>query len=262
MARVDSGRRLGNGESMNNDKRDAAWWSKAVLIGAIVAAALLPIGALGTRLGVWPVPIGLMLVAAGALLAVVAVVLGIVALIAVVRTGRTADRPLLYIGLLVGGAVMVLLGPQFNTARSVPPIHNISTDIVDPPQFDAVVELRGPGTNPLEYDAAKLAPLQQAAYPGVKPLTSELDVAASFDRALEVLAGMGLEIVNADRDAGRIEATATTFWFGFKDDLVVRIRAADGGSIIDLRSVSRVGMSDVGINAKRIEEFMTRFSAA
>jgi uncharacterized protein (DUF1499 family) len=246
----------------NNDTRDAAWWSKAILIGAIIGAALLPIGALGTRLGIWPFPMGLMLLAGGALLATVAVVLGIVALIVVVRSGRIADRPLLYVGLLIGGAVMVLMGTQFNTARSVPPIHDISTDGVDPPTFDVVVELRGPGTNPLDYDAEKLVPLQQAAYPKVKPLTSERDVAASFDRALEVLSGMGLEIVNADRDAARIEATATSFWFGFKDDLVVRIRAADSGSIIDVRSVSRVGQSDIGVNAKRIEEFIARFSAA
>ena len=71
---------------------------------------------------------------------------------------------------------------------------------------------------------------------------------------------MGLEIVNADREAGRIEATATSRWFGFKDDVVVRIRAAASGSIVDLRSVSRVGIGDVGVNAKRIKAFMARFN--
>jgi len=246
---------------MNSDTRTAAWWSKAVLLGAIVAAALVPIGALGTRLAIWPFTLGLLLLAAGTLLAIVMAVLGIIALIVALSRGRTADRPLLYVGLLVAGAVVVVMGTQMKTAFSVPRIHNISTDVADPPTFDVVITLRGPGTNALDYDAPKLAPLQQAAYPNVKPITSSSDVGASFDRALQVLTGMGLEIVNADRDAGRIEATATSFWFGFKDDVVVRIRAASGGgSIVDLRSVSRVGESDVGVNAKRIEEFAARFT--
>jgi uncharacterized protein (DUF1499 family) len=241
-----------------------AWWSKAILIGAIVGAALLPIGALGTRLGIWPFTLGLLLLAAGALLALVAVVLGIVALIVAMRRGRTADRPLLYVALLIAGAITVLMGTQFNTARSVPPIHDISTDVTDVPAFDVVIQTReqlhDPRMNTLEYDAAKLAPLQQAAYPNIKPITSDRDVGASFDRAMDVLTGMGLEIVNADRDAGRIEATATSFWFGFKDDVVVRIRTAGNGSIIDLRSASRVGQSDIGVNAKRIAEFIARFN--
>ncbi|HJR53568.1 MAG TPA: DUF1499 domain-containing protein, partial [Gemmatimonadota bacterium] len=63
-------------------------------------------------------------------------------------------------------------------------------------------------------------------------------------------------------DRGRIEATATTPWFGFKDDVVVRIRPEAGGSRVDVRSVSRVGRSDVGTNARRIEEYLEIVSAA
>jgi uncharacterized protein (DUF1499 family) len=156
----------------------------------------------------------------------------------------------------------VLMLAQIATARSVPPIHNISTDTADPPSFDVVTGLRGADSNPVDYDAAKLAPLQEAAYPRVKPIISDRTVAESFDRALNVLNGMGLEVVNADRAAGRLEAVATSFWFGFKDDLVVRVRARGAGSVVDLHSVSRVGQSDLGINAKRIEEFIDRFNAA
>jgi uncharacterized protein (DUF1499 family) len=72
---------------------------------------------------------------------------------------------------------------------------------------------------------------------------------------------MGWEIAEADAAAGRIEATDTTFWFGFKDDVVIRIRPAeDGGSIVDIRSKSRVGMSDVGANAARIRAFRDRLT--
>ena len=70
---------------------------------------------------------------------------------------------------------------------------------------------------------------------------------------------MDWEIVNSDRRAGIVESTATTFWFGFKDDVVIRIRAANGTSLIDLRSVSRVGMSDLGANAARITRFLAEF---
>ncbi len=71
---------------------------------------------------------------------------------------------------------------------------------------------------------------------------------------------MGLELVNEAPQSGMIEATATTFWFGFKDDLVVRIRPSGTGSVVDVRSVSRVGVSDLGANARRIGEFLTGFA--
>jgi uncharacterized protein (DUF1499 family) len=96
----------------------------------------------------------------------------------------------------------------------------------------------------------------------VQTLSTDLGPDPAFDRAVDVLEGMGLEVVSKDPDDGRIEATATTFWFGFKDDVVVRIRPAeDGGSVVDLRSVSRVGVSDLGVNARRIGEFLKRFAA-
>lgn len=229
------------------------------MIGSIVGAALLPVGALGHRLGLWSFQTAFIFLGGGTLLAAIAVIGGVIALIVVLRSGRVADRPLLYVGLLLGGAVMVLMLAQAGTARSVPPIHNISTDVADPPTFDVVIGLRGPDSNPLDYDMAAIAVQQQAAYPRIQTINSQRSAGESFDRALEVLKGMGLEIVNADHDAGRIEAVATSFWFGFKDDLVVRIRDSGAGSIVDLRSVSRVGLSDLGVNAKRIEEFSDRF---
>jgi len=244
---------------MNDNTRSAAWWSQAIMIGSIVGAALLPIGALGHRLGLWSFQTAFIFLGGGTLLAVIALIGGVIALIVVVRSGRIADRPLLYVGLLLGGAVVVLMLAQIGTARSVPPIHNISTDVADPPTFDVVIGLRGPDTNPIDYDIATIAVQQQAAYPRVQTVTSDRSAGDSFDRALEVLKGMGLEIVNADHEAGRIEAVATSFWFGFKDDMVVRIRASGAGSVVDLRSVSRVGVSDLGVNAKRIEEFTGRF---
>ncbi len=235
------------------------WWSKAILVGAVIAAVCLPIGALGTKFGIWPFTGGFMLLAAGTVLAILAVALGIIALVIASRRGLAGDKPGIYLGMLVGVLVLGLMGMQYRTASSVPQIHNISTDVSDPPQFDKVVALRE-GANPLEYDASKLAELQQAAYPWVKSLSLSLPPAQALAAAKTALADMGLEIVNEDAAAGRIEATDTTFWFGFKDDVVVRVRPAASGSLVDARSVSRVGLSDLGANARRIGELLERLS--
>jgi uncharacterized protein (DUF1499 family) len=240
-----------------------AWWSQAIFIGALVAAVLLPIGALGSRLGIWSFMTGFLFLGAGAVLATIGLVGGIVGAIVAARGGRTADRAPVLVGAVICAVILGFLGAQFNTARSVPPIHNISTDVDDPPEFDQVVGLRGDTSNPLAYDKDKLAAAQQTAYPWVAPLDLAEAPAVVFDRALGVLKGLSLEVVNADREAMRIEAVATTFWFGFKDDVVVRIRpGAAGGSRVDVRSVSRVGQSDLGANAARIGKILEALKGA
>ena len=232
------------------------WWSKAILIGGVIAAVCLPLGALGTKFGIWPFTGGFMLLASGTVLAILAVALGIIALVVANRRGLAGDKPGIYLGMLVGALVLGLMGMQYMAASKVPPIHNISTDTIDPPQFDKVVALRGEGTNPLAYDAAKLAGPQQEAYPWVKTQTPSAPPGQALSSARSALEAMGLEIVNEDPQAGLVEATDTTFWFGFKDDVVVRVRAAGAGSILDARSVSRVGVSDIGANARRIGELL------
>ena len=244
---------------MNEQVDRRAWWSKAVLVGAVIAAVLLPLGALGSRFGIWGFQTGFLFLAGGTVLATLGALTGVVGMVVAVKRQMLADKPALMLGTVVSVLILALMGMQFNTARSVPPIHNISTDIADPPAFDAIVALRGDDANPLEYDAATLAEPQQAAYPDVKTLETTSAPGASFDKAQAALERMGLEIVNADRGAGIVEATATTFWFGFKDDVVVRIRPAGTGSIVDVRSVSRVGQSDLGANARRIGDFFEAF---
>lgn len=248
------------------------WLSPAVLVGGIVAVLLLPIGALGSRLGIWHFQTGFLLLGGSAILATICVVGGIVGLILASKAGRASDRPGLYTGIVLSVAILGLLFSQFNTARSVPQIHDISTDVDDPPMFQEIVTLREAGSNPLDYDAAKVVEsdggqyaygeLQLAAYPGVRSQSSALSPERSLDVAEGVLEAMGMDIVAVSPAEGTIEATDTTFWFGFKDDVVVRVRDVDGASLVDVRSVSRVGLSDLGTNAARIEEFLTRFAAA
>ena len=186
----------------------------------------LPLGALGTKFGLWAFTGGFMLLAAGAVLATLVSFLGVVAYIVCLRKDLVSERAPVLIGVLLGVSVLALLGMQYSKASSVPPIiHNISTDTVNPPQFEKIVAIRtAEKANPLEYDADVLAPQQATAYPWVKSLELMAPVDEAIDRAEAVMRGMGLEIVAVNKSTGLVEATATTFWFGFKDDVAVRDR--------------------------------------
>ncbi len=241
-------------ESMIDERR---WWSKAILVGGVVAICCVLVGAVGVRIGLWPYGTGFMFLTGGAVLSVMAVFLGIIALVVCLRQGLRADRSGILIGIILGAVILAQLGAQYAAVSAVPVIHNISTDTVEPPVFNKLVAIReAEGANPLAYDAEVLAEQQQAAYPDVKTLVSLQPTNVLFNQAMIVLQDLGLEIVNEDTAAGMIEATATTFWFGFKDDVVVRVRATASGSIVDIRSVSRVGQSDLGANAKRIRAIL------
>ena len=97
-----------------------------------------------------------------------------------------------------------------------------------------------------------------AAYPDVQPATLVAPADAAFKRALNAARDLGWQIVAAVPNEGRIEATDTTNWFGFEDDIVVRVTPTDGGSRVDVRSVSRVGKGDLGKNAARVRAYLRR----
>jgi uncharacterized protein (DUF1499 family) len=233
------------------------WWASALMIGSVVGLACLLIGALGAKAGIWGFEGGFMLLGVGTVLAAAVFFLGIIAYVYCVSKKLQAERGAILTGLVVSIVILGLMGSQFMTARSVPPIHNISTDTESPPQFDKIVAIReAQGANPLAYDAAVLAEPQRKTYPQVQPLISDKPPAEMLQKAQQVLESMGLEIVDTNPGAGRIEATDTTFWFGFKDDVVVRVRPEGSGSVVDIRSVSRVGQSDLGKNAERISQIL------
>jgi uncharacterized protein (DUF1499 family) len=158
-------------------------------------------------------------------------------------------------------AILVLAVPLsfYSRARSVPPIHDITTDTANPPEFHAVVALRKDAPNSLEY-SQDVARQQREAYPDIKPLVLETPAAQVFDRAVRAVRDQGWEIVAVNADSWRIEATDTTMFFGFKDDVVVRLTPIGSRTVVDVRSVSRVGRGDVGTNARRIREYLAALS--
>lgn len=139
--------------------------------------------------------------------------------------------------------------------KSVPAIHDISTDLSTPPQFEAIVPLRIDAPNPSEYAGPETAVEQRRAYPGLTTKQYSQNQNQVFDAALVSANTLGWDIVNSDKTRGIIEATDTTQWFGFKDDVVIRIRQNGQLTDVDMRSKSRVGRSDLGKNADRINTF-------
>ena len=143
-------------------------------------------------------------------------------------------------------------------SKNVPRIHDITTDPDNPPGFSAILPLRTDASNSVVYGGPEIAALQRKGYPEIKPVVMSMTPDQAFQKSLLTAEKMGWKIVDVNPSDRRIEATDTTLWFGFKDDIVIRITPSSGGSRIDVRSVSRVGVSDVGTNAKRIKNYFKK----
>ncbi|MGV0036505.1 MAG: DUF1499 domain-containing protein [Candidatus Azotimanducaceae bacterium WSBS_2022_MAG_OTU7] len=236
-----------------------------LLVSAVILLIILATGPLGYKYSVVPLEpslISLLVAIAGGALVFL---IGLVYLVIAIRSDLGRNRNLVLVSMILGLVPVGIIGPQMAAAGDVPAIHDITTDTANPPAFVAIVPLRENAPNGYEYGASeawpaeKLSATTMEAYPDLKPIESGLSVADAVDRTETTLQAMGLEIVAVDKDAGLVEATATTSWFGFKDDMVVRIVGDGDGSRIDLRSMSRIGQSDVGANAARIMDFVGRF---
>lgn len=225
---------------------------------ALVAILLLLVSGPGVRLGWWTFLIGFHFLKWAAIVGLVAAALGMLFLL--VPATRRNHSAWLVISILVGLGVAWLPWHSLQQAHEVPAIHDISTDTHDPPAFVAVLPLRKDAPNSASYGGAVVANQQRVAYPDIQSLQLSLPPAQVFDRARNAAKSMGWAIDAEVPGQGRIEATATTAWFGFKDDIVVRIRAHGAGSIVDVRSESRLGESDVGTNAARIRKYLEALS--
>lgn len=190
-----------------------------------------------------------------------AAVLCVLGLIRAYPGGPRKGAVMALAGLVVATAVFWVPYSMQRLARQVPPIHDITTDTDNPPEFRAVAPLRPEGANSLEYADESVASRQRAAYPDIETAETGASPDQAFDAVLGAAHGLGWRIVDESRETGRLEAVDTTFWFGFRDDIVVRVSAAEGGSRIDVRSVSRVGVSDLGKNAERIRAFLDALRA-
>ena len=136
--------------------------------------------------------------------------------------------------------------------------NDITTDTQDPPDFATLAAVREQAPNKAAYGGPDVAAQQLQAYPNIKAKVLSLPPAEAVQKSIDAARSLGWQIAGSDTAAGRIEATDTTGWFGFKDDIVVRVRPQAQGSRVDVRSASRVGRSDIGKNAERIREFLDK----
>lgn len=255
-----------------------ARFARLALMLSLAMVAWFAIAMFGAKLGLWNPITGfatLTMTPALPLLGLTGL-LGLAALIAtLVRAPRTGWVAAL-VALAIPAAIMGGLAALRSQASEVPFIYDIATDTADPPVFSAalVAEREAEGANALNpFDAplgqfdkwkdnsgvASLTTAQLIAegYPDLKPLTVAAAPADALRAAEQAMKTRGFHDVTVDAKAGTVEGTAEVFWYSFLDDVVVRVRpGADGGSVIDVRSTSRVGTSDLGVNAQRITDLL------
>ena len=247
-------------KSSNRSGKTIFWLGLGSILIALAAG-------LGSGWGLWDFRFGfqLLMLAFGA--GILALLGGFVVGWWANRKGWWAARPFRWLGQTAGRALALWLLSFAYTARTVPAIHDISTDLADPPQF-RMLEVRAdnldqiPGENEPEMKGMnpqqRWAALHQKAYGDIRSVRIAMPVAEAIAKAERLAKVRGWEVAIADPVEGRLEATDTTRFFRFKDDVVVRVRPTEDGtgSIVDMRSISRVGISDLGMNAKRVRSFI------
>ena len=241
--------------------RRLSWLALALSVGAVIAAL---VGAVGSGNGTWEFRTGFTILRWAFFAAIAG---GLLAIFAWVRgrrsgRGRTVNAMSLFVSLLF----VAYVGNLIMTARSVPAIHDITTDLEDVPEFRAlsvrednlenIPDMDRPGLAAMKPEARWKA-IHREAYADIQPIRVNWSVSETIQKAQVVAQKRGWNIAHFDPNRGVLEATATTLFFRFKDDVVIRARKApEGGTRVDMRSISRVGGSDVGVNAKRIREFL------
>ncbi len=216
--------------------------SVAVIISALMSGV-------GYRLGWWRHPEAFSIFEWATYAAIVAVVISAIAVFKTRSQSQQRGMLLAITGIVLSVPVISATALFEYSASAYPKINDITTDTQDPPSYWDV-------PNPIEYPGESFAEKQLAAYPDLKPLALSVSQEKAFEKALEVVTKNGWEVIASDADEGRIEAVDTSLLFGFKDEIVVRVAASDEGSIIDIRSRSRIGRIDRGANAKRIRRYL------
>ncbi len=259
--------------------------ARFIAILSLLIPVYFAVAALGARFGLftWQFSLGTLIIEWGPRLIIATLVLaGVILVATLVKAPRKGWRWAL-VALVLPALALSYLGWVRSQSQGIPPIHDISTRASDPPVFSpALMAARAttPGSNPVgsltvpistfeKYQGPRfsaiadrsLGEVAAEAYPEVRPLVSTQGVEATFTAAVAEARAQGWTIVSEDAASGLVEATATTFWFGFKDDVAIRVRSEGQGSVVDVRSTSRVGLSDMGANAARIEAYLSGLAA-
>jgi uncharacterized protein (DUF1499 family) len=243
-------------------ERGHRWTNVALIVVALAAACALAVllAGPGYRFGVLGLGAGIQAIRWAATVAGVVLVVALVGTLMARHRGMKHTSTLFIVAVAISLLTSVPPTILWYRGRNLPRIHDVSTDTENPPRYVAVLPLRKGARNSTEY-AAAAAEQQRLGYPDIAPVLLELPASQAFQRAENVARSMGWDIVAAEPGELRIEATATTFLFGFKDDIVIRVQPKGNGSRVDMRSLSRVGGSDFGVNASRVRSFTQKLLA-
>jgi uncharacterized protein (DUF1499 family) len=247
--------------------------------------------AVGTKLGLWnwQFGLGVMTITWGPMLLMAAAGISVLAvIISLIKSPRKQAFMLALAALLISGLAFGRVAAFGAGAARLPPLHDIQTDwdnpiqpsdalvtereatgalnpIEDAPVIAAAADGRWPGMGgrlvsevqeQAEFDTATHESPKDTPYPMLAPLVTAAAPDAAYTAALAAVESRGWTVVLADPEAGTIEATEESFWFGFKDDVMIRVLSDEMGARIDVRSTSRVGLSDLGANAKRVRDLL------
>ena len=229
--------------------------------GAVVVVGLALLGVAGPayRVGA-PLATAFTIVRWSAYVSIVGAGLSVAALLWSRKKGRTGPAVVAGLGVLLAVLAAAVGYGWLRQAQAAPPLHDVTTDLENPPAYQALVAQRPGGSNPLTR-SRELDQLQRQHYPDLAPVIVPQPEGLVFDRARLVAENQGWTIVASDRDGGRLEATDTTWWFGFTDDVVIRLTPWGTGTRVDIRSASRYGNSDTGTNMRRIRRFLSAVQA-
>lgn len=236
---------------------DGKWtrrFSKSALTFGIAAPVVAFIGVTLARYDIVGKLTGFSGILAGALMAVIGILVGVIALVFAFKNG--GSKKAAFIGLALALIYVGFLGSRAAAGGDVPPIHDISTDLINPPEF---VELSLRSDNLTGVDTVEnWREIHSEGYPGLQSITIAKPVAEVIADAEEIARQLDWDIVVADPVTGHFEATASVSYIRFQDDVALRVVPTEDGaaSVVDMRSVSRVGVSDLGVNAKRVRSFL------
>ena len=234
-----------------------AWLS---FFDAILAIVLASVGVLAAHFYYLAPFQGFQLFAFGFVLSLVGAIAGLIG-ISMTRTGvRAGARPRAIFGTVASLAIFVPILLIFLSGRGYPPINDITTDFDNPPEFTHATELADNQGREMKYDKLRYAQRQSAGYGELAPLKATTDPDATFAKVEATAKQMPTWVITSDDPKTRaLEGVATSGLFHFHDDFVIQVRADGTGSLIEMRSKSRDGIGDFGVNYKRIKTFFAAF---
>jgi uncharacterized protein (DUF1499 family) len=227
---------------------------------ALIGFLLLAVAGPAYRLGLLALETAYGVMRWGAYVGAAAIIAGLILGTLAYRQRKGLATTLALTGVVLGLVAVIPTYAWQRRLRTAPPIQDLTTDLDNPPAFVAIAPLRTGADVALDR-APLLVTQQRDGYPDLAPVTLSLPPDRVFNRALDVIQRLGWETVDSDQAAGRIEATDTSAWFGFKDDVVVRVTPWGTGARVDVRSVSRLRRNDGGEGAQRIRDFLDALQA-